>query len=379
MAHYILNRLSRFLETCSWHRPPLVLTYCVVLLVTPLAWKKLTYKPNLLDPPPKDYNYQLHLVAQAGSAVLDLPDGRKIGYAQYGDITNGKPIITLHGILGSRLESALFDTNAKELGIRIIGVERPGMGLSSPDSRPLLQRRILDHALRDVEPLATHLELKEYAVLGTSGGGPYALGCAFGLPPSQLKAVAVVTGLGLHDMSQPWHPALVFLQRHLHDHLRWLLKWMFTSSPVWNFNLGDDERMEAMRKGLDTNKAHPADADVAKQRKHPDWAKLFLYSSREALRQGHDGFLDDAQILSKEPGFRVEDIRPDLPVQLWCGTDDTNVSPQAGEEIAQRLRASGNNKIDLHMKKGETHGSVQVKFQRKVLQDLLAAMDSEKA
>jgi len=59
--------------------------------------------------------------------VLALPDGRKIGYAQYGD-PNSKPVITLYGILSSRLENFLFDINAKELSVRIIGIERPGIG-----------------------------------------------------------------------------------------------------------------------------------------------------------------------------------------------------------------------------------------------------------
>lgn len=358
------------------YRVPLVVTSCAALLITPFAWKKLTYTPKLLPPPPEDYNYKLHLIAQAGSAVLDLPDGKRIGYAQYGD-PNGKAIITLHGILGSRLENALFDAHAKELGARIIGIERSGMGLSSPDPRPLRDRRVLDHA-SDVEALAAHLQLDEYAVLGTSGGGPYALGCAHALPSSaskpKLKSVAIVTGLGLSDMSQPWHPALVFINKHLN--LRWAMKWIFTSSPAWKLHLSDEERMEGMRKGFDINKAHPADVAVARDGRYPDFMKLFLCSACEAIRQGYDGFLDDAQILSEDPGFRVQNIRSDLPIQLWYGTDDVNVSPRAGEETAERLRAAGNTHVELHMEKGETHGSVQVKFQRRILEDLLAAMNS---
>jgi pimeloyl-ACP methyl ester carboxylesterase len=308
--------------------------------------------------------------------VLTLPDGRKIGYAQYGDL-KGKPIIVLHGIIGSRLENALFDANAKALGARIIGIERPGIGLSSPDPRPLKQRRVLDHA-KDVEALAEHLQLEEYAVLGMSGGGPYALGCAYALPSSaskpRLNAVSVVTGLGLADMSQPWPAPLVWLNKNLD--LRWLIKLIFTRGPVWQLELSDEERMEGMRKDFDLRKAHPADVEITRSPNYPAMQRLFLRSSREALSQGLAGYLDDAQTLSKDPGFRVEDIRTDLPVQLWYGTDDTNVSPKAGEETAERLRAAGNTKVELHMEPGETHGSTQVKFQKRQLEDLLRAMDS---
>lgn len=381
MADNYPERALRLLANC-WqkipqpYRTPVILTSCAALLATPFAWKKLTYHPDLLPPPPKDYQYHLHLLAQDGSATFTLPNGRKIGYAQYGSPT-GKPIISLHGILGSRLESALFDADAKQLGARIIAIDRPGIGWSTPDPRPLQERNVVNYA-NDVEALAEHLQLEDYAVLGTSGGGPYALGCARSLPSSpskpNLKAVAIVTGLGLPDMSQAWPPIVVFLNKHLD--LRWLMRWIFASSPAWQMNLTDEERREGLRQSFDIKKAHPADVQTARQPDYPDWMQLFLCSAREAVSQGWEGFLDDSAILSKDPGFRVEDVRVDLPLQLWYGTDDTNVSPRAGEETVQRLRAGGNMKVELHMKEGETHGSTQVKYRRSVLEDLLRAMDS---
>lgn len=378
------ERLLQMLET-YWrkippaYRAPVLLTSCAALILTPLAWKKLTYVPELLPPPPKDYPYRLPLLAQAASATFTLPDGRQLGYAQYGD-PSGKPIIALHGLLGSRLEAALFDTDAKQLHARILAPERPGIGRSSPDPRPLQARRVRDHA-HDVAALAAHLQLREYAVLGTSGGGPYALGCAAAAaaaadasPSRRLRAVAIVTGLGLPDMSQAWPRVVVFLNSHLD--LRWLMRWLFARSPAWQLHLSDDERAEALRRELDAKRAHPADVATARHPDYPDWTRLFLCSAREAVAQGWDGFLDDAALLSRDPGFRVEEVRADLAVQLWYGTDDTNVSPRAGEETAQRLRAGGNTRVELHMEEGETHGSTQVKYRRRVLEDLLRAMDS---
>lgn len=79
---------------------------------------------------------------------------------------------------------------------------------------------------------------------------------------------------------------------------------------------------------------------------------------------------------SAPAGFRVEDVRADLPVQVWCGMDDTAVSPRAGEETARRLRDGGNRRVELHMMEGKTHGSTQVKYRRRILEDLLRALDS---
>lgn len=175
-------------------------------------------------------------------------------------------------------------------------------------------------------------------------------------------------------MSQVWAAPLVWLNKNLD--LRWLIKLIFTRGPVWQLELSDEERLEGLRRNFDLKKAHPADVEITKNPNYPDMQRLFIRSSREALSQGLGGYLDDAQTLSKDPGFRVEDIRPDLLVQLWYGTDDTNVSPKAGEETAERLRAAGNTKVELHMEPGETHGSTQVKFQRQQLEDLLRAMES---
>jgi pimeloyl-ACP methyl ester carboxylesterase len=93
------------------------------------------------------------------SSTLTLLDGRKLGYAQYGSLT-GRPIILHHGLAGSRFDAASFHEVGQQLDARIIGVDRPGMGLSS--SHP--NRTLLDFA-KDVEHLTDHLKLDRYSVM----------------------------------------------------------------------------------------------------------------------------------------------------------------------------------------------------------------------
>ncbi|KAJ0310688.1 hypothetical protein Brms1b_008641 [Colletotrichum noveboracense] len=126
--------------------------------------------------------------------VLTLPDGRKLGYSQYG-LSTGKPIFYCHGLPGSRVEAGHLHEAALETGARIIATDRPGMGLSTF----LPGRTLLDHP-KDLEHLASHLKINEYGVMGVSGGGPYALACARAMPRDNLKAVAIVCGIGPPDI-----------------------------------------------------------------------------------------------------------------------------------------------------------------------------------
>ena len=93
------------------------------------------------------------------STTLTLPDGRKLGYAQYVSPT-GRTVFYLHGLPGSRIEAAAFVPMAMKLGARIIAVDRPGYGLSSPQPG----RTILDHA-KDIERLAESVGVDSYGVL----------------------------------------------------------------------------------------------------------------------------------------------------------------------------------------------------------------------
>jgi pimeloyl-ACP methyl ester carboxylesterase len=106
---------------------------------------------------------------------IELRDGRQLGYAEWGDSAGG-PLLFFHGWPGSRLEGRLGDEAAKTCRVRLIALDRPGMGLSDFQSR----RALVDWP-DDVVQLADALGLERFAVLGISGGGPYAAACAWKL------------------------------------------------------------------------------------------------------------------------------------------------------------------------------------------------------
>ncbi len=110
-----------------------------------------------------------------GSIVVG--DRRNLGYAEFGP-SDGFPLIWFHGTPGGRRQiSNSARRAAQERSVRIVSIERPGSGLSTLH----LYERIRCVA-DDIRRLADALELERFAVVGLSGGGPYALACAHDLP-----------------------------------------------------------------------------------------------------------------------------------------------------------------------------------------------------
>jgi len=123
---------------------------------------------------------------------MQLPDGRTLGYASYGS-GDGKHLFYGHGYPGARVEAAGLATYAAQAGLRLIAIDQPGMGRSGFQ----LGRRLLDWPA-DVMAVAGHLSIDRFAVLGVSGGGPYALACASQIP-DRLTACGVACGIGPLD------------------------------------------------------------------------------------------------------------------------------------------------------------------------------------
>jgi len=63
--------------------------------------------------------------------TIGLANGRMVGFADYG-IPGATAVLWCHGGPGSRLEPAYLRRVASEAGLRIIGIDRPGYGLSTP-------------------------------------------------------------------------------------------------------------------------------------------------------------------------------------------------------------------------------------------------------
>ncbi|NDK88712.1 alpha/beta hydrolase [Gordonia desulfuricans] len=114
---------------------------------------------------------------------------RRIGFAEFGSAT-GRAVIWLHGTPGARRQ---VPTEARQFAadnhIRLIGLDRPGVGSSTAHR----YQRVIDFPA-DLGPVLEALGIDEFSVVGLSGGGPYALATAYAFP-TRVVDVGILGGV----------------------------------------------------------------------------------------------------------------------------------------------------------------------------------------
>ena len=114
---------------------------------------------------------------------------RQIGFAEFG-APQGRAIFWLHGTPGARRQIPIeARAYAEAADIRLIGIDRPGIGSSTPHQ----YENVLEFA-DDLRTIADVLGIGKMAVVGLSGGGPYTLACAAAMP-ERVVAAGVVGGV----------------------------------------------------------------------------------------------------------------------------------------------------------------------------------------
>jgi len=263
-----------------------------------------------------------NLVADKTMQAFKLKDGRTLGYAEYG-VPKGKTIFEFHGNPSSRLGSILFDEAARRLGVRVIGIDRPGMGLS--DYKP--NRKLLDWP-DDVTELANALGIDRFPIVGGSGGVPSVLACAYKIP-ERLNAVGVLFGprpLGAPGATAGW------------SHSMRIQAFLGRNGPLWIGSLAMKAVARVMRQNPDRalSKMFKELPESDKEAfNHPGVKQRYIDTIREAFRSGTRGIALDFALSMKPWGFRLEDISKE--VHLWHGENDTVVPPEMGRYLAQAI------------------------------------------
>jgi pimeloyl-ACP methyl ester carboxylesterase len=252
---------------------------------------------------------------------IRLRNGRRLGYAEYGD-AKGDVVLYFHGWPGSRLELRAFEICTGKIPARILALERPGFGVSDFQT----SRTLLDWPL-DVSDFADQLGLKRFALLGASGGGPYAAACAAAIP-DRVSNLVLVCPMGPLK-GRPQTKDMIAMNR-------WMLFLARTTPRIGRVLVGI---------GLERLRRHPDRFISQLEPKLPECDQralarpgvrdLLLENFREALRTGVEGAIWDGWLYAKPWGFQLDSIR--VPTHLWHGEADVIVPPAMARQLAEAI------------------------------------------
>jgi len=268
--------------------------------------------------------------------TVALPDGRRLGFAEFGD-PRGPLVLWFHGSPGARRQVPPAGRHAAdELGLRVVCVERPGVGVST------------DHAYRDlrdwagdVSIVADRLGHERFLVVGLSGGGPYALACAHELP-DRVAAVGLMGSLvptsgddavatGVVALSRPFNRVLTVLRRPL-------------GLGLWGFVRATNPLAHPLYRGF----ARVMPEGDRRVLGDPALEAMFVDDLTLGGRRQFQAMVNDFVLIGRPWGFRLADVR--VPVRWWHGDSD----PFVPLEQAQRTAAVFPD-CELVVRPGESH------------------------
>lgn len=233
--------------------------------------------------------------------VIRSPDGTAVCFADFGP-ADGYPVLFLHQSPGCRL-SMRFPDQVAALGGRLISYDRPGCGHS-----PRRSGRSVVDCVPDVEAVVDALGLKEFAVVGYSGGAPHALAVAARIATRVSRvacygAIAPLDRLGFAEWSKA----------HGHDMADFVAALLAGEAALAPMLAQEDAEMRAT--------ASPDD---------PVGAIMF-----EATRNGVGGWVDDELACARPWDFDVRDVV--APTWIWSNPNDTVTPPNHASWLAEAI------------------------------------------
>jgi len=241
-----------------------------------------------------------------------LSDGRLLGWAEWGP-ADGVPVVLCPGAGTSRWLG--FGAGVvPALGVRLVSVDRPGLGVSSPEPG----RGFSDFA-GDVGQLCVLRGLGRPAVVGNSQGAPFALACA---EAGVASALAVVSGAD--EVAAPEFAAV------LPADLRGLVE-RAADDPAGAEAFFAGFRAEAMWRMV-MGGSPACDRAVYQD---DGFAAAYRRSLDEGFVQGAAGYARDTVLAMRRWPFALDEIA--VPVDIWYGEEDSSHSPDHGAWLATRV------------------------------------------
>jgi pimeloyl-ACP methyl ester carboxylesterase len=239
-------------------------------------------------------------------------------------VLDGRPLLWLPGMPGSRLWFRLDQTPWLERGLRVIVTERPGFGAST--SQP--GRTFAGHA-DDLVAVLDTLAIERAPVVGLSGAAPFVLALA-ARHPDRVQAASIIVGKAPYTEEEARE--LVGLNAESnrlaragdYEGMARLL------TPIRDALLVDPL---ASFRGI-MEKAPPLDQEVMRD---PRWQQTFVRGMTEALRSGVEGWVDESVLLVRGwTDLDVTAIRTGLT--WWHGDHDRNEPLSAARRLVAQIK-----------------------------------------
>jgi pimeloyl-ACP methyl ester carboxylesterase len=254
---------------------------------------------------------------------LTLPDGRLLRVWEGGDPA-GAPVVYFHGTPSSRLQAVSGHEAAVRQGVRLIAANRPGYG-AEPDAPTSLSS-----VAGDMVKLADLLRLDRFAVLGVSGGGPYAVASG-AVAPERVAAVGVAAGVGPWRLIDPpeRNPqdrvALGLADQGDIEGALALFRRDATAEYASMLELDDDAMMDEFIRPV---------PELERAIFTPETRAVWAADLREALTS-YDGYARDNFAWGGD--WDIDLAAVSSPAWLWYGQEDLLVPVEHGRWLLERI------------------------------------------
>jgi pimeloyl-ACP methyl ester carboxylesterase len=254
---------------------------------------------------------------------IAVGEGRQIGFAEFG-APQGRAVFWLHGTPGARrqipTEARVY---AEQHNIRLIGIDRPGIGSSTPH-----RYESISAFADDLRNIADTLGVDNMAVVGLSGGGPYTLACGAAMP-DRVVAVGVLGGVAPTRGPDAISGGAMDLGLRVAPLLR------FGGNPL---RVGASLLIQAARPiaspGLDLYGLLSPRADRHLLAR-PEFKAMFLDDLLNGSRKQLAAPFNDIILFARDWGFRLGEVK--VPVRWWHGDHDHIIPFSHGEHVVARL------------------------------------------
>ncbi len=267
---------------------------------------------------------------------IAVGEGRRIGFAEFG-APRGKAIFWFHGTPGARRQIPVeARICAERENIRLVGVDRPGIGSSTP----FQYENVLGFS-RDMETIADTLGVDEMAVVGLSGGGPYTLACAAGMP-NRVVAAGVLGGVAPTAGPDAIGGGLMALGSAVAPFLQ------VVGGPI---RLTASTLIRIARPiaspALDIYALLSPEGD-RRLLLRPEFKAMFLDDLLNGSRKQLAAPFADVVVFARDWGFRLDEVK--VPVRWWHGDRDHIIPFSHGEHVVNLLPDA-----ELYRLPGESH------------------------